>query len=305
MSLITQAQFMKLLDQNIREVAEKTYNDLPTMVPTFYRTLDSQSAQEEFYSVGSLPDIPEFAGKVQYLNIAPGFHTKIEPKEYAGGLQFERKFIDDKKFNVMTDRASMLMASAQRTREKLGANTFVNAFSSAFDFQTSEEGVALCSSAHTTKSGVSTASGFSNAGSSALSKTAVAATRILMRKFRNDIGERIEVSDNLALVVPDALSDTAMEIVGTDKGLYTAEGTKNMQYGRYQVIPYLRLDDFDATNWYMVDLASMKKNLIWLDRVKTEIDNTVDFETKVLKTSVYFRCAYGFLDWRWIYGHNV
>ncbi|MCK5616848.1 hypothetical protein KAR91_84080, partial [Candidatus Pacearchaeota archaeon] len=243
--------------------------------------------------------------KISYLGVAPGYHIKIEPKEYAGGIQFERKLIDDKKYSVLDNRVGGLMTAAQRTREKLGAQLFVNAFSTAFDFMTSEEGQALCSSSHSTKSGTSTASGFDNAGTSALNPTNVAATRIIMRGFRNDISERIDIGDDLALIVPDNLADRAHEIVGTPKGLDTTEGNINVQHGRHEVIPYLRLDDYDTNNWFMVDKKKMKEDAVWIDRVKPETKNTVDFNTYILQTAIYFRCAYGFKDWRWIYGHQV
>ena len=199
-------------------VEEAKYNELSSMIPQLYNVQSSDSAWEEYFAVGAVPDIPEFTGKVSYLPIAPGFHTLIEPKEYSGGLQVERKLIDDKKYAVLDRRAEGLVTSAHRTKEKLGVKAFANAFSTAFDFMQSEEGVSLCSSSHTTKSGTSTASGFDNSGTSALTKTSVAATRLLMRQFRNDISERIEVSDNLALVVPDNLADAAEEIVGTPSG---------------------------------------------------------------------------------------
>lgn len=304
-SPLDSAQFVRLLDKRLREVTEKRYKELPTMIPKLYNEISSDSAWEEFFSVGSVQDIPEFNGKISYLGQAPGFYTKIEPKEYAGGIQFERKLLDDKKYSVLDSRASSLMESAQRTREKLGVKMFSNAFSTAFDFMTSEEGVALCSSSHTTKSGTSTSSGFDNSGTSALSKTTVAATRLLMRQFRNDISERIEISDNLALIVPDSLADAAEEIVRTPKSLDTAEGNVNMQAGRYEVIPYLRLDDYDSNNWFMVDRDAMKRNALWVNRVNPEVKNTVDFETYILKTAIYFRVAYGFTDWRFIYGHAV
>lgn len=249
-SPLDSAQFVRLLDNRLREVAENKYNELPSMIPSLYRTIDSDSAWEEFFSIGAIPDIPEFTGKISYLGIAPGYHIKIEPKEYAGGIQSERKLIDDKKYAVLDGRAAGLMTSAQRTREKLGARAFQNAFSSAFDFMTSEEGLSLCNSSHTTKSGTSTTTGFDNSGTSAMTKTAVAATRILMRQFRNDISERIDIGDDLAIICPDNLADTAYEIVNTPKGLDATGGEQNvnMQYKRYQVIPYLRLDDTDTNN---------------------------------------------------------
>lgn len=304
-SPLDSAQFVRLLDMRLRSVAENKYKDLPSMIPMLFNQISSDSAWEEFYSVGSVPDIPEFNGKLSYLGIAPGFTTRIEPKEYAGGIQSERKLLDDKKYAVLDRRAEGLMESAQRVREKKGVRAFAYAFSTAYDFMESEEGVALCSSSHTTKSGTSTSSGFDNAGSTALSKTSVAATRLLMRKFRNDISERIDIGDDLCLIVPDNLADTAGEIVGTQMGYDTAAMDKNMDYKRYDVIPYLRLDDYDTNNWFMAWKSQMKKDLIWIDRIKPELKNTVDFETYMVKHAVYFRCAYGFIDWRWLYGHEV
>lgn len=303
-SPLDSSQFVRLLDKRLREVSEDRYKQLSTMIPTLYRTLSSQQAWEEFFSIGGVPDIPEFNGKLSYLGISPGYYTRIEPKEYAGGIQVERKLIDDKQYAVLDNRAQGLITAAQRTREKQGVRLYANAFSAAYDFMSSEEGIALCG-AHLTKAGTSTASGFSNTGTSALSKTAVAATRLLMRRFRNDISERIEISDNLALVVPDNLSDKAYEIVNTPKSLDTAEGNVNPQYKRHTVIPYLRLDDYDTNNWFMVDMDAAKRDAIWIDRVTPETKMTVDFETYITKVSTYFRCAYGFLDWRWIYGQNV
>lgn len=249
---LTSSQFVRLLDKRLREVSEAKFKELPSMIPQLYRMLPSEGAFEEFYEIGSLPDIPEFSGKLEYISQSPGFYTKIEPKEYAGGVAFERKLLDDKKYAVMDGRAEMLAESAHRVQEKLGVRPFAYAFSSAFDFMTSEEGVSLCSSSHTTKSGTSISSGFDNSDTSALSKSSVAATRIAMRQFRNDISERIIIEPD-TLIVPDNLFDTALEITGTQKGLDNAEGNINPQYGRFKVIPYLRLDDYDTNNWFMVD----------------------------------------------------
>jgi len=304
-SPLVRSEFVRLLDKRLRLVEENKYKDLTSMIPQLYNVMSSDSAWEEFYNIGSLPDIQEFNGKLNYLPIAPGFYTRIEPKEYASGVQIERKLIDDKKYGVLDNMAAGLVESGHRVKEKLGVRAFANAFSSAFDFMTSEEGVSLCSNAHRTKSGASTATGFDNSGTTALSKTAVAATRLLMRQFRNDIGERIEMSDNLTLIVPDNLADTAQEIVGTQAGYASADGTINMDYRRYNVIPYLRLDDYDTNNWFMVDMNAMKRDLLWIDRVKDDINHAFDFETYLSKISIYFRVAFGWKDWRFIYGHNV
>ncbi len=302
---VVSSAFVRLLDDRLDKVKEDIFKDLPSQIDNLYTVAKSERAWHEFFEVGSLPDIPEFNGKISYLPIHPGFHTKIEHKEYAAGVQYERKLLDDKRYDVFEKRGEKLLKSAHRTREKIAIEPFAYASSASFSYMTSEEGVALVSSSHTTKSGTSTSSGFDNAGSSALSKSAVATTRILMRQFRNDISERIDMSDNFALVVPDALADTAYEIVNTPKGLDTAEGNVNPQYGRYKIIVLPRLDDYDTNNWFMVNLDLMKESLIWFNRIEPEVASTWDFDTLLLKTRVYFRCSYGWIDWRWIYGSIV
>ena len=307
MSIITSSKFARLMVNDLREVMseEEKYGELTSMIPTFYRMLPSDSAWEEFFETGSVPDIPESTGKVTYLTVSPGYHTKVEPKEFLGGLQWQRKFLDDKKYNVMSDDTLDLMRSANRVKEKFGARTFQNAFSSAFDFMVSEEGVSLCSDSHKTKSGASTSVGFDNSGTLAFNKTNVATTRIAMGQFRSSIGERIDVGNNLALVVPDNLGDAAKELLFTTQGLDSAEGTINVHQKRYDLIIYPRLDDTDTNNWFMVDKDLMKKDLLWIDRINPEKEVLVDFETKGLKASVYFRIASGFKGWRWVFGHNV
>jgi hypothetical protein len=304
---MTSEQFVRLLDLRLTEVwdQEAKFQELNAMIPKLFNVMSSQSAFEEFFYTTGIGDIPEFNGSISYLQAFPGWHKKIEHKEYAGGLQAERKFIDDKKYAVLDNRAQMLARAAYRTREKLAARAFTLATSTAFDFMTSEEGVSLCNSGHLTKTGASTASGFDNTATTALSKTSLAAARLKARLFKTDIGERYEGWNNIGLIVPDNLVDTASEIVGSKMDPDSANNKINPQYGRYQVIPYMRLDDTDTNDWYIVDMDGMKDSLVWYDRIKPESKNTVDFATWILLQATYFRCSYGWKDWRWILKSTV
>ena len=302
---VSASAFIRLLDKRLNKVFKDKYNDLPRMIPKLYNIFKSTSAWNEFYNVGSIPDPVEFNGKLETLSIDPGFHTKIEDKPYAGKIQIERKLLDDDQYGVIVERGAGLKAASMRKQEKLGVEPFAHAFSAAFTFMTSEEGVALCSDSHTTKSTVSTSTGFDNAGAETFSKSAVATTRVGMAGFKSDIGERIDIPDDLALVLPTYLHDQGMEIVGSDKDPESANNTKNVHQGRYEVIEHPRLDDHDTNNWFMVSKSRMKNDLIWIDRMPVEINFNIDFNTFQNEVSTYFRCGYGFLDWRWIYGHQV
>ena len=304
-SPLNSAAFFKLLKKDMFEVSENMFADLHQQGKALYRTLSTGEAVTEFYGVGGLPDIPEFNDKLSYLGIAPSYWTKIEPKEFAAGVITQRKFIDDNQWPVLRNNATELVKSNVRTQEKYRARPFNSMTSTAFDFMSSEENLYLVNDSHTTKSGTSTTYGFDNKGTSALDKTSVAATWLAMRQFRNQDSERMEMSDNYMLIVPDTLGDAAEEIAGTQKSLDTVEGNINPQYGRYKVMRYMRLDDYDTNNWFMVNVDMMHKFLIWIDRIAQETDTIIDFETKSVKHSIYSRWGYGFKDWRWIYGSEV
>ena len=311
---LNSAQFMRLLDDRIRIVYHDKYKFLPSLVDTLFGVISSDKAWEEFFGVGAVPDIVPFNGKLEYLSVAPDFYTRIEPKEFAGGIIIERSLLDNDRYGVIRTRQEGLVDAEHRVREKYGTQPFNYAFSNAYNFMPEyEEGLSLCNTAHTTKADVSTASGFNNSGTSAMNKTNLQATRIIMRQFRDNIGERIGDIEPDMLIVPDSLYAVTCESLGydpdtganSDMDPDSANWKINNQYKRYKVISHRLLDDFDTNNWFMVDSKMMKKYLLWLNRIAPEIETTRDFETKQFKQSIYTVWGWGFTDWRWVYGQNV
>jgi hypothetical protein len=308
--MMVSAQFKNLLDKHLNKVSEGVFEDMvkrEAMIPTLFDVISGNSAWWEEMDVSGMPDVPRFTGQLEYLDMYPGYTTRIEPAEFAAGARFERKLIDDNQFNVMKNRAGMLGEAYFRTREKDAVKYFAQAFSNVFSYTTSEENLSLCNTAHTSKSGASTATGFGNSTTAPLTETSLEAARVTANRFRNDIGERIFVNFD-TLLVPDSLSRIAYEITQTPKGLYTANGTINVQDGqphRWNVIVYKLYDDYDTNNWFIIDSRQMKKFLKWIDRIKMITEMDTEFDSKALKYSVYGRWGYGHLNWRWIYGANV
>ena len=95
-SPLSSSEFVKLLDDRLTDVAENTYKDLSPMRDKFFTMASDERAWLEFFEVGDTPDIPEFNGKLSALAISPGFHTKVESKEFGAEIIAERKLIDDK-----------------------------------------------------------------------------------------------------------------------------------------------------------------------------------------------------------------
>jgi hypothetical protein len=302
--------FVKALMEDIRVIRQDalTYNDLNSKKEQIFDVIsDSSRAWEEFATVSALGDIPQFSGRLSTLGLHMGYSTRIEPAEYAAKVVMERKLFDDLKYDILMRRSAELVNSALRVRDKNAVKIFGNATSTAFDFMpVQEEGVALASASHLTRvPNVSTASGFSNLGTSALNAVNVAATRIIMRKFKQPNGERVEMGDSFCLLVPDDLFFKASEINKTINQVDSANNNVNMQKGLYTIINWARLSDYSTTSWGMLDTATMKDNFKWIQRANAETNQTVDFNTFSVEDSVYERHAGGFIDWRSYYHQNV
>jgi hypothetical protein len=250
---------------------------------------------------------------LDFLSVAPGFFRQVEPAIFAGGLQFEKQFIDDKQYDVLSDRQSGLIKALGRTKEKYASRALGYSNTANPDFITQdEEGVAMCSSAHLTKSGVSTTTGFDNTYNVAVSKTAIAAAGIKFKMFRNDIGE-LYGEDPDTIICPVALTDTVCEALGYDarsgatseRDPLSANGMINSQFKRYKVIEWKRLDEFSTKTWYMTSSSLMKKYLLWVDRINQETNTWTDNYTFAVLQSIYSRFGWGFRDWRFIIGCQV
>jgi phage major head subunit gpT-like protein len=262
-----------------------------------YGVETSTKAVEYDYGIGGLSDLEEFQGTIQYGDFTGQYKTSYQHKEWCKGIKIERRLVDDDQYNVINKRPQALALVTRRTREKHGANIFNNAFNTTTF--SGGDGFALCAAAHTH---VGTATSQSNIGTSALSKTSLAAARLAMRGFMDETDNLINVMGD-TLVVPPELEQTAWEIINSQTEAYTADNTANFWKGRYKVIVWDYLSD--TNNWFLLDSKYTKMFLKWFDRIKPEFNKDKDFDTYVAKWSMYTRYSYGFSDWKWIFGSQV
>jgi len=297
------AAFGDLLDPRFQKIFHDQYNQLPSMLGNVFDFVPTNGRNDMRWSqVGTLPDWNDFNGTVDYKSSTQGFDTVATPLEFASGIQIERKLFDDDQFNIMDARPRALATSAQRTREKHGARMFNNAFSVDQLFYVNSEGVALVSNNHTTTSGASTASGFDNLGTAALSATAVAAARIASRNFRGDQAERIDITLDELFIPPD-LFEEAFEIVNSLGKVDTSQNNRNVHEGMYKIVEWNYMTD--TNNWFLADSTMRKQSVHWTDRTPMEFAFAEDLDTILAKWRGYMRYALAHSDWRWVFGHQV
>lgn len=296
--------FADLLDPRFQRIFHEQYRQLPDMLPKLFNfEKDNGRDSMKWSSVGAFGDWSEFTGTVAYDDINQGYDTTGTHIEFASGFQVRRKLFMDDQYNIMDARPRGLATAYQRTRQKHGARVFNNAFSTDSYFYNNSEGVALCSDSHTTTaSGTSTAAGFDNLVTTALTAVALNSAVIQMRNFRDDRANRMTVIPN-AILIPVDLREEGFEIVKSQGKVDTAENNRNIHFEQFDVIEWEYLTD--SNNWFLMDSMNRAQMLQWVDRVKMEFAMAEDIDTLVAKWRGYARYMNAWTDWRFILGASV
>ena len=297
MGVVNSENFGYLLDPGLRKIFVDEYSLPEGQRENLYGIEKSNKAVEYDLGIGGTGDLVEFDGTISYDDFKQQYRTSYSHKEWVKGMKIERKLVDDDLYSIINKRPQQLALVAKRTQEKHGSGLFNSAFSTSVF--SGGDGLALCSTAHTY---VGTTTTVSNSGTTALSATAVEATRLLMRGFTDET-DNLMVARGDTLLVPPSLEETAWEIVNASGKMDTADNNPNFNKGKYKIIVWDYLSD--SNNWFMIDSKMAKMYLKWFNRIPTEFNKDKDFDTYISKWSVYVRYSYGFSAWPWIYGHNV
>jgi WD40 repeat protein len=301
---VTKGKFPDAINPIFRAMMEEPFGGEGMDIVKFLYDGDTSTRPEErLTSISGLPKFPKFTGTLTYKDPVQGFDVTATHVVYAMGVQITRETWDDDQHGKIKRIFSGFKDAAWETRQDDGAQLLNNAFVSDTEFYNHTEGVSLCNNSHTTPDGdVSTASGFDNLSTTALSATALSAARYTMRLFKDFKGVRIDkVPDTL--IVPAELEDEALKISQTKMGLDTAAGDKNVQAGRFNVVSSTRLTD--TNNFFVVNKGLAKKSFIWYDRVPFETDRMESFDQFNFKARAYMRYSNLWLFWQGIMGFQV
>lgn len=298
--------FPDLLDPRFAKAFDDWLKPLPDRIGEFYSKPSAGSsptpADYRVTQINGFTDVPEFTGSVSYQETSQGYDSTITYKEYASGFQIARKLFDDALYSIMDAKPKALADAFMRTRQSHAAQLFNNAFSLDTTWLSGGDGVSLCNDSHTTTSGASTAAGFDNLITAALSAVSLTAARIQMRGFRGPNAERISVMPS-KLVVPVDLYDIAYEITESQGKPDTANNNANVHYGKYTCTDWEYLTD--TNNWFLLDDSMRSQVVTWIDRIPYEFAMVEDLDTIVGKWRLYARYGAGWSDWRWVLGSQV
>ena len=297
MQVVAGGNLKHLLDPIIRKVFWDQYNQIPPVRESLFSVRNSTRWQEREFAMGSLGTIEEFDGTLEYDTFEGLWAKDFVHKEYAKGLEIQRRLIDDDQWDTIIKQPRMMATALAYTQEDHGASVLNNAFTAGAT--AGPDGVALCSASHPYSPTDTTTQ--SNTTTNTISHSSLVTARIAMAGWYDDRGKRILTRPD-TLIVPRALEEQAYMLLQTERVVDAANWNKSIVANQYnfRVVVWDFLSS--TTAWFLVDSNLMRENLIWYNRVAPQVNSEQDFDTFAYRWSIYARYSYGFYDWRWIYG---
>lgn len=275
------------------------YIDMPSKIGLVASIEDTGKTQEIYQSYAGVGRFGKGVGPIPRLNASEAYKTVITPDRWTGAIDVQYELAKDDQVGVIRQLTQGLALSAKETREADFWGLFNHAFDTTY---VGGDGRPLCAPDHPSPVNPVVQS---NVGNGALTHANYVAARQRMRKF-TDWHNRPIVNIPDMLIVPVDLEEQALVIAHSQ----LKPGTQNNDINvvnqqpdwRLKVVVCEYLDD--PNNWFLVNTKYSKKHLHYLVREKLRLWNDSGSDL-VLTFAGYYRVAFGFSDWRWIYGSNV
>ena len=298
--LSTPANFGRLLLPGLRKIFFETYDEVPEQYAKVYKVDTSTQAMENDWGMGAFGDwtvrADQFA-PVDYVTMNPGLLRTYTHSAFTQGFMVTREMYDDELYRQF-EKLPMAMARSGRAKvEKDSAAFLINGFAVAI-----YDGQFLFSNTHPLLDGGATVG--DNLAGGVLNDANLKAALKLMRETPDEAGNPAQFRGT-KLIIPPALEDQAIRLVGSDKLTGTANNDTNKflrEYGiEIVVMDYLSAAAGGSdTAWYLQDGNRHEMNFFW--RIRPEFKWDEDFDTFVAKYRGYMRFSLGVSDWRGIIG---
>ena len=315
MALNTQAsqQFQKLIGEYDHPLMEYwidkfTDNIKNSMIPVLFDRVQSSNPSESISELVGAVDYQPWKGQFTYSTLKEGSTKVWTPLVWERGLAFDRFTLSNAKLVDLKTQYGKFAIAAARLRENCAADIFSYADQASFpesgyslDWTKTGNGLPIASTVQTS-SNYDTPQ--SNLLDLELSEANLEVACQAMFDFKDENGDPANMQPN-TLVVPTALRKKAIEIIGGEGKVDTADNNPNIYYGSMKLIvwkEFRKRPDKEKQPWVVVDDQQLKESLKWVNRLESgedyEVDSFVDKETLNWKiTSVLWLCA-GAYDWR-------
>ena len=296
MAPITRSTHPAALWPGVRKFVMDEYTKHPTIYDQIFTMLSSDRAYEEDVALEGFGLVPVKAEgeSVVYDTAAQGLTTRYVHVARALGYIITREMLDDNQYKSRSMKFGRALSRSFRvTKEMVAANILNRAFNASYP---GADGKELIATDHPTTGGLS-----SNELTVAadLSEASLEDLISQVRAAKDSRGFPVAIRPR-ALVVPTGLWADSQRLVSSSLQPGNANNDVNVLKGIFPggIIENPYLTDPDA--WFI--MSDVADGLIGFDRTPYEFTQDNDFDTSNAKAKGYERYAFGWTDWRGIWG---
>lgn len=274
--------------------------------PLYVRLFEEKSTKRKFehdsiFGGLGLASVKAEGASIAYDSMVEGPEKVYSQATYGNGFIITKEMKDFGNDNViMKNQASELRKSLLEKKEELLVDVVDNAFDSSYVGADSKE---LCATDHPIQDGKTIRNELSTG--TALSEAALEQALIDIKDEMKDYRGKRVTKNARFLIVPTELAFDAQRILKTVNRVGTADNDlnaiKSLGFLSEEVMVHHRLSD--ANNWFIkVDVSDGLK-VYQSEAPSFKAEN--DFDTFNMKFIGYERYAYGFSDYRCLFGSEV
>lgn len=299
----------KLVDPGIKAVLADEYSMLDEKLMKIFKPVEMRTISEEFAGYAGLGDIPQIDEAEEFGEdaIMHTYDTTLTAYKYGQMLPISYELLEDDLSGAI-EKGKYGSRALVRKGEKLGASVFNNAFSTSYTSY--GDAKPLCSVGHTRADG-GTAQSNASATGITLTEENLETAILAMRNQLDDRGNLISVVPSI-LLVPPALEKEALIITKSSNRSDTADNDANVNNMREYKGGMLKVVVWDYlgaaaggsdTAWFLISEADHNINWGWRRKPAVKkLDESVGAKNEVAYWKLSFRAAYGWRDWRGVWG---
>jgi hypothetical protein len=303
MSVITTAQFAKLMWPGLNKVFGESYNEYPPEYTKLFDVSSSTKPYEEDQGIVGfgLAYLKGEGESIKFDEAKQGATMRYVNKTYTLGFAVTQELIEDNQYDLSIVGASQtkgLGRSMRITPEVIGANVYNLAFDSSTTYGDAYQ---MIGSAQPYRVGGT----WSNTPTTQcdISELALEQACIDIANFKDERGLLIAVKAR-SLHIPPQLEFEVARILQSVQQSGTANNDVNAlkAMGKFSGGVHVNHYFSDADAWFIRTDLAKDTGLRWFDRVKTQFAMDNDFNTTNALYRARFRVSAGITDKRAIYG---
>jgi hypothetical protein len=301
------------------EEESNSWKKKDTVVKSLFNVEESHNYRETIMgqSTFSTFDTKNEGEKAGYDTVAKTFDTGIEHVAFAKSFVITREMMDDSKIGISSDIKKVtknFIASYYRTQIALCCKALANGTNESMTFGSGNKEIPLKTGdklpvfhkAHpyfSSKLSGKTQSNYFNAPSGKPIEEILNALTNKIRNFKDENEECLSfVADTVIIPCNQPALETKVKVAcGSERTTGSANNDINIQYGNWTVVV---LEGWETTGEELIVMSSdANKELsgnMFFNRVKLDIRNKIDDETRNFLWNGYCRFGVGFGSWKHI-----